>query len=1398
MKTGLKSGGGEGMEEVFQGIMSNVAKQMGGVDVPVVDFKEAVEQFAGGALPGAFMGGAGGVVAARAAQDYSTDPADLGDKDFFNASDETPLSDLPTGNIEPETEIKPPIIDEAPSEPVASGPESENLEIDETVKKHWEPVKDKTDPIAAAGLQRLTGDTEPQFTIVEPKSKITKALASVSQKLTGQATNYFMPLNKATDRANGFVGSNGQLYINVNEAAKDPLITTGHEFGHFLKQTAGKDYEAFQKLIVGNLKENHSDYFQALVTDYQNSKIDLTGEQVVDEFTNDVLGDMFADGKFWNEVFSGEPTTAKQKLANLVVQYIKAMVKALKNINGTKQYLNNFKQIHAAAVKMTKAQIKTEAKITEEVKPQKPKPVIEPKKEVEPVTKEPELPVAKEETEVNPRFSLQSKEKNINAESDEARDHRDSDVKASDKVFELLEIPKGKIFADYGYLFTTKAHHFASIEELEKAAKFVLQNPDFITVESGGNKGLVRENFSSKEVYLHPKVKIRLKKQGKRYHIRSVHLLNDKQLLQQKKNRTPSEDNQSSLDRTDMNSSDQHPVSRVGSKQAPAELHSVTVGENQQRPVTDKDTAQSAKSQTEADYSLRRQANPVTEAGAVQDLNEAQKDDYEPDVHKIADLDRQADARIAKSIAENKNNKFKGERALIEKMAIPEKDIDDENKGYKAENDLDVRTMLKLVDSATMLKMVKDSSTVAADAMMKWIIAGTKAGQALNARKNFAIVDPSTGKIIFDYLAALKAALFATSEKYKKAETIEEKEKILQTYDKKKTGLAVKDLRKAGIDIENLTNEELIKDHKLFAKALRTIHAAKASKSDKAYEYWINGLLSLPKTQVANIVGNTVMAAMELVPQRFVEATLNLVAKKKNAATFGEFKHMWAGLRGNMKNAFLVAAKAWDDEMPRHTGEQKLEHATIAIRGKTGRFIRTFGRMLTAADEFAKALIIPVEANAMAYRIAKSEKLKDSALTDRMAELMADEDSEAMKWAGKRALELTFQTPGEITDWLIQAKAKGGILGQMLKWNLPFVRTSTNIIKTGLRKSPLGVLSLANDLARGKTTSEQNIRHAAEQVLAWGMLIALSSFTGDDDDEPMLTGTNPDKWYKNSSKWKRQHLPEHSIKIGGKWYSYARVEPLAGILSTIVDGLNAYRMAKNNAEGGKVMKQLMSSVRSNFTEKSFLQGIGDMVRMFDDGTNGLSSASNFMSSWIPNIVRGTLAATNENIPNTGTTKKGLEWFKYQLVNKTIHRALGNVTVTVPRYDIWGQPIRNQDVENMISPLAWRITSPMRVIDADMSQADSALYNWNKQNPEAEYWPSLPRTYYRRDGKSVYIKGDVYSEYVKRAGELAKKYVDKAIRQGRIDINKPTERNIKLYKKAFKAGRKKAFKEIVKK
>lgn len=113
----------------------------------------------------------------------------------------------------------------------------------------------------------------------------------------------------------------------------------------------------------------------------------------------------------------------------------------------------------------------------------------------------------------------------VDRHADDGGALRDTDVPVSEKAIKMLGISPGKFLADYEYLFSKHPDQFISQEEVKQVAEWVLADPDDVLSGSGA-KNRVLDRWEDAE---HKnRVVIRVVKQGRRYHLRSVHRMGPK------------------------------------------------------------------------------------------------------------------------------------------------------------------------------------------------------------------------------------------------------------------------------------------------------------------------------------------------------------------------------------------------------------------------------------------------------------------------------------------------------------------------------------------------------------------------------------------------------------------------------------------------------------------------------------------------------------------------------------------------------------------------------------------------------------------------------------------------------------------------------------------------------
>lgn len=699
-----------------------------------------------------------------------------------------------------------------------------------------------------------------------------------------------------------------------------------------------------------------------------------------------------------------------------------------------------------------------------------------------------------------------------------------------------------------------------------------------------------------------------------------------------------------------------------------------------------------------------------------------------------------------------------------------------------------------------------------------------------NAEKDIAALrselegDTSDAQNLQDRITILERQKRAAEQKIARLQKqITETRERLLTRHAEKTQKIVEGLKERGLDPETLNAEN---DPVKMAQAIHYVQGQRSAWGDMAFEYWLNGLLSMPTTHMVNVSTTVLWALDNVTLQRWAEIGVNFLmpGDRSSAAQAGELPYVYRAFTMSMlRDAFQKGALAWKTETPvfseqmRDPGRQKAELLArqLAIPGVPGRFVRWPTRLIMYVDEVTKAIIYNMEVVGQAYRIAKAEGLSGEALDTRIAELSADPMSAASREAYQTALEGTFMDDpkSEMARNLMSFRGKH----RAAQYIVPFARAPGSLLRQGLRKSPLGSLALMwrmlkhgayraelTDNPSARYERHRAVRDIAEQVIAWTGVMALYALTaGDDDREPFITGSGASFRDRGKREMEMRVLPPRSIRIGNTWYSYSRWEPFASRISHTVDGVNAVRRSMGGdgvdfqREFGKAFDGMVASVR----DQSFLMGVGDIIRAIEDGDSALRWASNFATSWVPNIVRGTARSMDPFIRNYSVRGDGNEWLG-ELVTTTAQQAVpAPQWAPPPRVDWLGQerrrsqsPVPNTDfVYRMVMP-AWTVRMEGPV------EFDRLVLNWNNQNPRDEWYPSLPAPAISINGERIRLTKEEEHKYLKRSGELTLQNLQHwatELGEERWDeiVSNPTEEHIKVLQKIIESSRSSAREEM---
>jgi hypothetical protein len=453
--------------------------------------------------------------------------------------------------------------------------------------------------------------------------------------------------------------------------------------------------------------------------------------------------------------------------------------------------------------------------------------------------------------------------------------------------------------------------------------------------------------------------------------------------------------------------------------------------------------------------------------------------------------------------------------------------------------------------------------------------------------------------------------------------------------------------------------------------------ALKPKFRDKLVELYINSLLSGPQTHAVNIVSNLITQVGQ-VPEHVAAALLGagrrggraLVGKQmaSDAVTFSEVGARALGMVSGVKRGLLNGAQTFATEIPSDMAA-KVEHMTEhAIGGTVGRIVRVPTRALSAADEVFKGIARRSAMDGLAIRQAWSEGHRGQALRDRAAELAASPTPEMVAQAFDYGRYVTFQRPtGDVGQWVNRMKQKHPVLVLVA----PFVRTPANLLKFSLERTPLApaIKTWRQDFAAGGARRDLAISRAVVGS-GIGAMAAMWAQQG------LISGGGPADRHAGDLMRADGWQP-YSIKVGGKWISYARLDPYSTVLGLAAD-LATKSDHMTNGQRDKAAAVLVGSVLRQMESKTWISGFTKLVKGVDELARGQTTD---LQDWFDSTASGAAVPTllSQVAHTMDPTRRGTKDFAAlpDWADSTASRIMSRVpglSDNLPaKTDVFGQP-----------------------------------------------------------------------------------------------------------------------------
>ena len=395
-------------------------------------------------------------------------------------------------------------------------------------------------------------------------------------------------------------------------------------------------------------------------------------------------------------------------------------------------------------------------------------------------------------------------------------------------------------------------------------------------------------------------------------------------------------------------------------------------------------------------------------------------------------------------------------------------------------------------------------------------------------------------------------------------------------------------------------------------------------------EFYINSILSGPKTHVINVLSNG--ATMVALPAEKILGGALSRDREMVLEGFRQYQGMRFALRDSVKmmgmafrqgrnlldpEAALLEANGVDYRAIR--SDSKNPAIRNLING-VGTVVRFPSRMLTTSDEFFKQMnyrsSVYSQVSGEAARMVDAGKLKQADMGKWIADRV--EASVNKDGSARSQRNIDFAREATYTNELRKGSVSRDIQNftnkhPAMKLILPFVRTPTNILRAGIQRTP-GLHRLSQGMKADLASGDPRLVAQARGKLVTGSTMwagaAALAFEG------TLTGTGP------ADPVARQNLMEtgwrpYSFKVGDRYVSYQRMDPFAMFFGIAAD-IAAMSGGVSDAKMNEIATTAVIGLVNNIGSKTYLTGIIDIVEAASQPERYLESTlQRYASSMVP-------------------------------------------------------------------------------------------------------------------------------------------------------------------------------------
>lgn len=619
---------------------------------------------------------------------------------------------------------------------------------------------------------------------------------------------------------------------------------------------------------------------------------------------------------------------------------------------------------------------------------------------------------------------------------------------------------------------------------------------------------------------------------------------------------------------------------------------------------------------------------------------------------------------------------------------------------------------------------------------------GTEAGRAVQMFSIFQRLTPEAMLIyqqrklndVFKEVSQRKTGEWVEANKDKFQLTSEDGKFITEQVEKAQQATSEREKQIELAKIEKRINDKLPPERGQTIKAIRRM-----------------AMLFNPKTQVRNIVGNTLIMPVNDVADIIGTQIDKAIAKRTGIRTTNNpiFKEKGKGFKKGItesiqdykmgirtepsgsKYEFNFGGKSFN--------ENTSSKALNAINNKLNGIENLLGAVMSGGDRpFYEA----------AFNNSLQGQMKANNVTTPTTEMI--------DIAVNEALSRTWNDSNSYTEAVL------GIRRQMNKLNIggfglgdliiPFAKTPANLTKAMVEYSPLGTIEaiinysdMKKAMSRGEMTAQQqkNFVNSTSKAIAGSILYLIAGALA---QSGAVTGSaDDDKDIKNFEQ-NVLGIQPYSIKIGDKTFTYSWANPLNAPLAIMAD---TYKMSKEKAGLFDILTNGFKVAGEVVVDNSFLQGIKELFEADSISEGVVNAIVDMPAQFVPTFLSQFATLGDKSKRQTFEYGDKLK----STINQIKAKIPGAKNTLAPTVNTFGEEVENYGGDNSAFNV---FLNPANISKANATDTQKELYALYEATRDKTIFPMQAPYYLSDDGEKVNLSSNERSEYQKRSGEYVSK------------------------------------------